>query len=57
MKGLRVISSGMPYSQIQIVTGKPFITMFLNVQVTDILNGFQQDLSTEFSQLIRFYSK
>ena len=46
MKGLRVISSGMPYSQIQILTGKPFITMFLNVQVTDILNGFQQNLST-----------
>ena len=57
MKGFRVTSSGMPYSQIQILTGKPFISMFLNVQVTDILNGFKQDSSTEFSQQIPFYSK
>ena len=56
-KGLCVTSSGMPYSQIQILTGKPFISMFLNAQVTDILNGFKQDSSTEFSQQIRFYSK
>ena len=57
MKGLCVTSSGMPYSQIQILTGKPFISMFLNVEETDILNGFKQDSSTEFSQQIRFYSK
>ena len=31
--------------------------MFLNVQVTDILNGLKQDSPTEFSQQIRFYSK
>ena len=57
MKGLRVTSSGMPYSQIQILTGKLFISMFLHAQVTDILNGFKQDSSTEFCQQIRFYSK
>ena len=57
MKGLRDTLSGMPYSQIQILTGRPFIAMLLNVQMTDIPNGFKQDSSTEFSQQICFYSK
>ena len=57
MKGLRVTSSGTSYSQIELLNGKPFIVMFLTVQVTDILNGFKHDLSTEFSKLFRFYSK